>query len=61
MIAAALTLMYLAIFKEIEPVLLLPIGFGCLLANIPLSGMTAAEGMMVSYMMRASRPNCSPC
>jgi carboxybiotin decarboxylase len=46
MIAAALTLMYLAIFKEVEPVLLLPIGFGCLLANIPLSGMTAAEGMM---------------
>ncbi len=46
MIAAALVLIYLAVFKEIEPVLLLPIGFGCLLANIPLSGMTAAEGMM---------------
>ncbi|MDL1912402.1 sodium ion-translocating decarboxylase subunit beta [Chloroflexi bacterium CFX6] len=46
MIAAALILIYLAVFKEIEPVLLLPIGFGCLLANIPLAGMTAAEGMM---------------
>ena len=46
MIAAALVLIYLAVFKEIEPVLLLPIGFGCLLANIPLAGMTAAEGMM---------------
>ncbi len=46
MIAAALALIYLAIYKEIEPVLLLPIGFGCLLANIPLAGMTAAEGMM---------------
>src|SRR5512139_189644 len=46
MIAAALVLIYLAIYKEIEPVLLLPIGFGCLLANIPLAGMTAAEGMM---------------
>lgn len=46
MIAAALVLIYLAVFKEIEPVLLLPIGFGCMLANIPLSGMTAAEGMM---------------
>lgn len=45
MICAALILIYLAIFKEIEPVLLLPIGFGCLLANIPLAGMTAAEGM----------------
>jgi oxaloacetate decarboxylase beta subunit len=46
MIFAALTLIYLAIFKEVEPVLLLPIGFGCLLANLPLAGMTAAEGMM---------------
>ncbi|MBN2116340.1 MAG: sodium ion-translocating decarboxylase subunit beta [Anaerolineales bacterium] len=46
MIAAALVLIYLAIYKEIEPVLLLPIGFGCLLANIPLAGMTAGEGMM---------------
>ena len=45
MITAALVLVYLAVFKEIEPVLLLPIGFGCLLANIPLAGMTAAEGM----------------
>jgi len=46
MITAALVLTYLAVFKEIEPVLLLPIGFGCLLANIPLAGMTAAEGIM---------------
>lgn len=46
MIAAGLVLVYLAVAKEYEPVLLLPIGFGCLLANIPLAGMTAAEGMM---------------
>ncbi|HEY3474435.1 MAG TPA: sodium ion-translocating decarboxylase subunit beta [Anaerolineales bacterium] len=46
MITAALVLIYLAVYKGIEPVLLLPIGFGCLLANIPLAGMTAAEGMM---------------
>lgn len=46
MIAVSLGLIYLAVAKEIEPVLLLPIGFGCMLANIPLSGMTAAEGMM---------------
>lgn len=45
MVLAALILMYLAVFKEIEPVLLLPIGFGCLLANIPLAGLTATEGM----------------
>jgi carboxybiotin decarboxylase len=46
MITTALVLIYLAVFKEIEPVLLLPIGFGCLLANIPLAGMTSVEGMM---------------
>lgn len=46
MIAAALVLIYLAVFKEIEPVLLLPIGFGGLLANIPLAGMRSIEGMM---------------
>lgn len=46
MLTAALILIYLAVYREIEPVLLLPIGFGCLLANIPLGGMTAAQGMM---------------
>jgi oxaloacetate decarboxylase beta subunit len=46
MISVSLVLIYLAVYKEIEPVLLLPIGFGCLLANIPLAGMTTAEGMM---------------
>src|SRR5512147_189141 len=46
MITAALILIYLAIYKEIEPALLLPIGFGCLLANIPLAGMTTVQGMM---------------
>jgi oxaloacetate decarboxylase beta subunit len=46
MICAALVLIYLAVYKEIEPVLLLPIGFGCLLANLPLAGMTAVEGVM---------------
>ena len=50
MITAALVLIYLAVYKEIEPVLLLPIGFGCLLANIPLAGMTAGEGAVQGMM-----------
>ena len=37
MILVALILLYLAIWKKFEPLLLLPIGFGCLLANLPLS------------------------
>ena len=35
MIAVALILLYLAIVKKFEPLLLLPISFGMLLANIP--------------------------
>lgn len=38
-------LILLAVTKEYEPVLLLPIGFGCILANIPLTGMTAVHGL----------------
>lgn len=42
MIAISLVLIYLAIFKEFEPLLLLPISFGILLANLPLTGLTSA-------------------
>ncbi|HCL80180.1 MAG TPA: glutaconyl-CoA decarboxylase subunit beta [Synergistaceae bacterium] len=37
MIGVGLTLLYLAIVKGYEPTLLLPMGFGTLLVNIPLS------------------------
>ncbi|MBQ9950888.1 MAG: sodium ion-translocating decarboxylase subunit beta [Clostridia bacterium] len=39
MIAVACALLYLAIVKEFEPLLLLPIAFGMLLANLPAAGM----------------------
>jgi oxaloacetate decarboxylase beta subunit len=38
MYAIGLVLIYLAIKKEYEPALLLPIGFGAILVNLPLSG-----------------------
>ncbi len=38
-------LILLAVVKEYEPVLLLPIGFGCLLANIPATGMDNPGGL----------------
>ncbi len=45
MIAVALFFMYLAIVKKYEPLLLLPIAFGMLLANLPGAGlMNAPEG-----------------
>lgn len=40
MIVVGLVLIYLAIFKKSEPLLLLPIGFGALLANLPMTGIT---------------------
>lgn len=39
-------LIYLAIAKEYEPMLLLPIGFGAILANIPLSSAIGDEGFL---------------
>lgn len=41
MIGIALLLLYLAIAKEFEPLLLIPISFGMLLANLPLAGMAS--------------------
>ncbi len=49
MIVVGAILIYLAIAKEYEPVLLLPIGFGCLLANIPLTGMNEGGLFTVLY------------
>jgi sodium ion-translocating decarboxylase beta subunit len=45
MIAVGALLIYLAIAREYEPMLLLPIGVGAILANIPLTGMTEGEGL----------------
>ena len=39
MIAIAAVLMYLAIVRKFEPLMLLPISFGMLLANLPLAGL----------------------
>ena len=45
-------LLYLGIAKDYEPLLLLPIGAGCLLANLPLSPLIAEDGMLrVLYHM----------
>ena len=54
-IIMALTLIYLAIDKEYEPYLLIPIGFGMLLANLPLTGImdpaTATENGGLLYYL----------
>ncbi|MFZ5856218.1 MAG: sodium ion-translocating decarboxylase subunit beta [Chloroflexota bacterium] len=42
-------LIYLAVAKEYEPVLLLPIGFGCILANLGMSAYAEESFMRVIY------------
>lgn len=44
MIAVACLLLYLAIRKGFEPLLLVPIGFGALMVNLPLNGLMAPPG-----------------
>ena len=52
MMGVALLLIYLAVFKEFEPLLLLPIGFGALLANIPLAAISGPHGLQgMIYMV----------
>ncbi|EJL6480923.1 sodium ion-translocating decarboxylase subunit beta [Vibrio cholerae] len=46
MIFVGCTLLFLAIRKGFEPLLLLPIGFGAVLANIPNAGFTEPGGLL---------------
>jgi oxaloacetate decarboxylase beta subunit len=51
MVLLSFLLAYLAIKKKYEPLLLLPISFGMLIANIPLAGLSAyAEGGLLYYL-----------
>ncbi|MDY2872042.1 MAG: sodium ion-translocating decarboxylase subunit beta [Eubacteriales bacterium] len=64
MIGFACLLLYLAIVKEFEPLLLLPIAFGMLLANLPSAGLMAdptykfftTMDEAVAYATKASKP-----
>lgn len=64
-IGIALLLMYLAIVKEYEPYLLIPISFGMLLANLPLAGLmdpaTATEnGGLLYYLYQGVKLGIFP-
>jgi sodium ion-translocating decarboxylase beta subunit len=39
-------LLYLAIARKFEPLLLVPIGFGAILSNIPVAGMAGPDGLL---------------
>jgi oxaloacetate decarboxylase beta subunit len=46
MMLVGILLIYLAIVKKFEPLLLLPIGFGALLSNIPGAGLAEGNGIL---------------
>jgi len=45
MILVGLILIYLAVYKGFEPLLLVPIGFGAILSNIPLTGISDPDAI----------------
>lgn len=46
MITVGLVLLYLGIHKKFEPLLLIPIGYGAILSNIPLAGISEPGGIL---------------
>ena len=61
-------LIWLAIKKDMEPTLLLPMGFGAILVNLPLSGAVTQVyegveevGVMTSCSTTASPTSCFRC
>ncbi len=46
MMGVGCVLIYLAVVKKFEPLLLLPIGFGAILSNIPLAGIGGSDGLL---------------
>ena len=59
MIVVACVLIYLAIVKKYEPLLLLPIAFGMMLANLPLTGLTE-EGGLIYYLTKGVKLGIFP-
>ncbi|MDO8490493.1 MAG: sodium ion-translocating decarboxylase subunit beta [Dehalococcoidia bacterium] len=54
MIVLGIGLLYLGVVKGFEPLLLLPIGFGVILGNLPLAGMSAHdEGGVLNLLYKA--------
>ena len=61
MMIVSFVLMYLAIKKQFEPLLLLPIAFGIFLANLPLANMGAEEGGVISVLYQGIKGDLFPC
>ncbi len=61
MLLISCVLIYLAIAKQYEPLLLLPIAFGMLLANIPVAGLSSYnEGSLIYYLYQGVKMGIYP-
>jgi oxaloacetate decarboxylase beta subunit len=58
MLIVGAALLYLGIAKKMEPLLLVPIGFGVIISNMPLAGLmdTIVEGQLYSYYIPGGEP-----
>ena len=62
MVVVSCVLLYLALYHKFEPLLLLPIAFGSLLANFPLTGITDnAPGGLLHYLYLGVELDLWPC
>jgi len=57
MVVIALVLIYLGIFKDYEPTLLIPIGFGCILGNLPVAANMIGENGLFGILYKAGISN----
>ena len=57
MVIAGLVLLYLGIAKEYEPTLLIPIGFGCILANLPVAANMIGEDGLLGILKKIGVDN----
>ena len=61
MIVVGCALLYLAIKKDMEPLLLVPIGFGAILVNIPTAGLMEQGGLLRYFYDAGVLTEIFPC
>jgi len=61
MIIVGCALLYLGIKKGMEPLLLVPIGFGAILVNIPLAGLMEKDGLLRYFYEAGVMTEIFPC
>ena len=61
MIVVGCALLYLGIKKNMEPLLLVPIGFGAILVNVPMSGLMDEGGLLRHFYEAGVLTEIFPC